>query len=181
MKKLVVVIISFLFILVGCGAKMDTPTKKVENFLSKYQNNDQEIVDQFDVSLVEEEELNDEQKQKYKDIMMGQYKDLTYVIKDEKIDGNKAVVEVEIEVYDYNTVMNNANIYLDENKDNFFVDNVLDVVSFINYKLDQLTNYKERIKYTISFNLERKDSSSEWVVQKLSESDLKKIHGIYSN
>lgn len=181
MKKLVVVIISFLFILVGCGNKMDTPTKKVETFLSKYQKNDQEIIDQFDISLVEEEELNDEQKQKYKDVMMSQYKDLTYEIKEEKVDGNKAVVDVEIEVYDYNTVLNNANTYLDENKDEFFVDDVLDVVSFINYKIEQLTNYKERIKYTISFNLERDDTNSEWVIQNLSESDLKKIHGIYSN
>lgn len=181
MKKLVVVIISFLFILVGCGEKMDTPTKKVETFLSKYQKNDQEIVDQFDVSLIEEENLNDEQKQKYKEVMMGQYKDLTYEIKDERVDGNKAVVDVEIEVYDYNTVLNNANTYLDENKDEFFIDDVLDVVSFINYKIDQLTNYKERIKYTVSFNLERKDTNSDWVIQKLSESDLKKIHGIYSN
>ena len=135
MKKLVVVIISFLFILVGCGEKMDTPTKKVETFLSKYQKNDQEIVDQFDVSLIEEENLNDEQKQKYKEVMMSQYKDLTYEIKDERVDGNKAVVDVEIEVYDYNTVLNNANTYLDENKDEFFIDDVLDVVFFINYKI----------------------------------------------
>ena len=56
---------------------------------------------------------------------MGQYKDLTYEIKDERVDGNKAVVDVEIEVYDYNTVLNNANTYLDENKDEFFIDDVL--------------------------------------------------------
>ena len=40
---------------------------------------------------------------------------------------------------------------MDENKDEFFVDDVLDAVKFINYKLDQLFNYKERITYNITF------------------------------
>ena len=113
--------------------------------------------------------------------MMKQYKDLTYKIKEEEIDGNKAEVEVEIEVYDYNTALKNSYTYMDENKDEFFIDDVLDAVKFINYKLDQLFNYKERITYTIDFKLTRNNSSSEWVLEELSESDLQKIHGIYSN
>ena len=113
--------------------------------------------------------------------MLGQYKDLTYEIKEEKIDGNKAKVEVEIEVYDYTTALNNAYMHLEENQDQFYVDDVLDVVKFVDYKLDQLFNYKNRITYTIVFNLERENTESEWVLKDLSEADLKKIHGIYSN
>lgn len=181
MKKLVVCIVTVLFLLVGCTSEMDSPTKKVEIFLSKYQKQDQEIIDEFDVTMVEEETLTDEQKDKYRELMLDQYKNLIYEIKEEKIDGNKATVDVEIEVYDYNTALSNAYTYLDENQDEFFVDEVLDVVSFINYKLEQLTNFKDRVKYTITFNLSREDSNSEWVIDELSESDLQKIHGIYSN
>lgn len=181
MKKVVVSIIAILFLLVGCTNNMDSPTRKVETFLSKYQKNDSEVVDQFDTSLLDEEELNEEQKDKYKKIMLEQYKNLTYEIKEEKIDGNQATVEVEIEVYDYNTALANAYTYLDENKDEFYIDEVLDVVAFINYKLDQLFNSKDRVTYTIDFNLSRKDSNSEWELSDLDEADLKKIHGIYAN
>ena len=181
MKKRLVFIIAILFLLVGCGNEFDTPTKEVEVFLNKYQTNDSEVVNQFDTSLLDEGNLNEEQKEKYKEIMLGQYKDLTYEIKEEKIDGNQATVEVEIEVYDYTTALDNAYMYLEENQDQFYIDDVLDVVSFVDYKLEQLFNYKNRITYNIVFKLERENSNSEWGLQELSETDLKKIHGIYDN
>lgn len=181
MKKIVVSIITILFLLVGCTSEMDSPTKKVETFLSKYQKNDEEIVNEFDIGLLDEDNLTDEQKDKYKEIMLDQYKNLTYEIKEETVDGNEAEVEVEIEVYDYNTALANAYTYLDENADEFFVDDVLDAVKFIDYKLNQLFDYKDRITYTIEFQLTRADSNSEWEIKELTEADLKKIHGIYAN
>lgn len=181
MKKLVVVIITFLFVLVGCGNKMDSPTKRVESFLNKYQKHDEDVVKDFDTSMIEEDTLNDEQKEKYKNVMLDQYKNLTYEIKEEKVDGNQASVDVEIEVYDYNKTLENASIYLEEHHDDFFIDDVLDTVSFINYKLEQLMDTKDRVKYSITFKLKREDTNSEWILEELSESDLKKIHGIYKN
>ncbi len=181
MKKRVVFIIAILFLLVGCSVGMETPTKKVESFLNKYQTNDDEVVEQFDTSLFEEDNLSDEQKQKYKDIMLDQYKNLTYKIKEEKIDGNKATVETEIEVYDYNTAINNAYVYLEEHHDEFYMNDVLDTVAFIDYKLNQLMDFKDRIQYTITFNLTRDDNKSDWKLEELSEVDLQKIHGIYKN
>ncbi len=181
MKKRLVFIIAILFLLVGCNNGMETPTKKVEAFLNKYQTNDKEVTDQFDVSLIEENSLTEEQKERYKKIMLDQYKNIKYKIKEEKIDGNRATVDAEIEVYDFNTSLNNSYIYAEEHKDEFYVDDVLDTVAFINYKLDQLMNFKDRITYTITFNLNRDDSKSEWKLEELSESDLQKIHGIYKN
>ena len=97
MKK-IVLLVAFLFLVVGCSElEMDSPTKKVEAFLNKYQTHDNEVINEFDVTMFEEENLTDEQKERYKEIMLNQYKDLTYKIKEEKIDGNKAKVEVEIE------------------------------------------------------------------------------------
>ena len=181
MKKKLVFVIAILFLLVGCSNGMDTPTKKVETFLNKYQTNDKEVVDQFDTSLFEEENLTDQQKDRYKDVMLNQYKNLTYKVKEEKIDGNKATVEVEVAVYDYNTALNNSYTYLDEHRDEFLVDDVLDAIAFVDYKLDQLTDFKDRITYTITFNLYRNDSKSDWNIEELSETDLQKIHGIYKN
>lgn len=181
MKKKVVFIVAILFLLVGCGKTMETPTKKVEAFLNKYQTNDKEVVDQFNADLFGDQNLSDEQKGKYKEIMMDQYKNLTYKVKEEKIDGNRATVDVEVEVYDYNRALDNASTYLNEHHDEFFVDDVLDTASFVEYKLKQLMDFKDRIKYTITFNLSRKDSNSEWKIEELPESDLQKIHGIYKN
>jgi len=180
MKK-IIVLVTALFLLVGCNNTMNSPTKEVENLLSKYQKNDEEIVKQFDTSLFEEENLTEEQKQKYKEIMLDQYKNLTYKILEEKVDGNTATVEVEVEVYDYTKSLNNSYAYLENNRDQFYVDDVLDVVLFIDYKLEQLMNAKDRIKYNIVFKLERENSKSEWNIKELSEIDLKKIHGIYAN
>lgn len=181
MKKILIFVISILFLLVGCTNELATPTKEVEMFLNKYQTKDSEIINQFDTSLLDEDTLSEEQKEKYKEIMVNQYEDLKYKIKEERIDGNKATVEVEIEVYDYTTALNNAYTYLEENEEKFYIDGVLDVVSFVNYKLEQLFNYKNRITYTLVFNLKRENSESQWELQDLSETDLKKIHGIYAN
>ncbi len=160
---------------------MDSPTKKVEAFLNKYQTNDKEVVDEFDTSLFEDQTLSDEQKDRYKQVMLNQYKNLKYKIKEEKIDGNKATVDAEIEVYDFNTALNNAYTYLDEHHDEFFVDEVLDAARFVDYKIEQLLNFKDKITYTITFNLTRDDSKSDWKLEELSEADLQKIHGIYKN
>lgn len=182
MKKRVVLIIAILlFLVVGCDSMTNSPTKKVETFLNKYQTNDKEVVDQFDTNIIEKENLNDDQKERYKKVILDQYKNLKYEIKEEKVDGNKATVEAEIEVYDYKTVLNNSYIYLDEHKDEFYVDDVLDAVAFVNYKLDHLMDAKDRIKYSITFNLSRKDSKDDWKLEELSEEDLQKIHGIYQN
>ena len=42
--------------------------------------------------------LSDNQKKDYKELMKKQYQNLTYTIKDEEVDGNNAIVKVEIEV-----------------------------------------------------------------------------------
>ena len=84
MKK-IVLLVAFLFLLVGCSElEMDSPTKKVETFLNKYQTHDSEIINEFDVTMFEEENLTEEQKERYKEIMLNQYKDLIYKIKEEK-------------------------------------------------------------------------------------------------
>lgn len=63
--------------------------------------------------------MNEDQKNTYSDIMKRQYEDLTYEIKDEVIDGDNATVTVEIEVYDYYKVNQEAQNYYNENPNEF--------------------------------------------------------------
>ena len=50
MKKILILIVS-LFLLTGCDTLMNTPTKRVENLLSKYQQQDSEVLTQLDNTL----------------------------------------------------------------------------------------------------------------------------------
>ena len=51
--------------------------------------------------------MNEEEKKEYKMLLEKQYQNLSYKIKNEEIVGNNATVEVEIEVLDYATSINN--------------------------------------------------------------------------
>ena len=115
MKKYFILLIAFLFVFTGCDSMMNTPTKRVEEFLNKYQKQDKEIINQLEAVISEGSfEFLSSQKDRYENIMKRQYKDLKYNIKNETIDGNNATVEVEIEVYDYNNVINEAQEFYKE-------------------------------------------------------------------
>ena len=178
MKKILWIILAVIC-LTGCNNLMNTPTKKVEMLLSKYQQNDNDVLNQLDSALLTDAILTMEQKDRYKDIMKKQYKDLTYTIKDEAIDGKTAIVEVEVEVYDYskaitdveNDLLNNADTYKDETGE-------ISTTLFNNSKLDALEKVSDRIKYTINFTLSKIDE--EWLVDDLTETERMKIHGLYA-
>ena len=178
MKNILWIILAVIC-LTGCNNLMNTPTKKVEMLLSKYQQNDKDVLNQLDSALLTDAILTMEQKDRYKDIMKKQYKDLTYVIKDEAIDGKTAVVEVEVEVYDYskaitdseNDLLTNADTYKDSTGE-------ISTTKFNDSKLDALEKVSNRVKYTINFTLSKIDE--EWLVDDLTETERMKIHGLYA-
>ena len=165
--------------LTGCGNLMNTPTKKVEYLLGKYQSNDEAVLNQLDETLLTDAILSPEQKDRYKNIMKRQYKDLTYTIKNEAIDGKTAVVEAEIEVYDYSKaitdtedkLINNSELYKDSTGE-------ISTTIYNDDKLTNLENATERVKYTINFTLSKIDE--EWIVDDLTETERMKIHGLYA-
>ena len=107
------------------------------------------------------------------------YKDLTYKIKDEEIDGEIATVKVEIEVYDYNLANIKTNDYLNKNNDYFLNDEgIIDESKYIDYKLNIMKDINERVKYTLEFIIRKKDKI--WVMDNISKDDILKIHGVYS-
>ena len=178
MKKLLLILFGIVFV-VGCANLMNTPTKKVEYLLSKYQKNDEEVLKQLSDTLVSETVLEDSQKERYKNIMKKQYSNLTYVVKNEAIDGKTAVVEVEIEVYDYSKAITEIENNLLENSEKY-KDNKGEINNTLynDDKLSALENMKDRVKYTINFTLSKVDE--EWIVDDLTETERMKIHGLYA-
>ena len=178
MKKILIVLFCLVFI-VGCANLMNTPTKKVEKLLSMYQKNDEDVLKQLNDSLLSDTTLEEMQKERYKKIMKKQYSDLTYKVKNEAIDGKTAIVEVEIEVYDYskaikdieNKLVDNSEQYKDESGE-------INSLLYNDDKLEELENTRDRVKYTINFTLSKIDE--EWIVDDLTEMERMKIHGLYA-
>ena len=176
MKK--VIFISILLLLSGCSL-YNTPKKQVEIFLTKYQTLDEEVTDSLDFDAFKNNDLTLAQKDKYTDIMEKQYQNLVYEIKDERIDGKKALVTVEIEVYDYLTIINQA--HQTKTLDNIDIIDENGIISntlFIDSMLDKLDNAKERIKYTLEINLTK--IGDNWVVDNLDKENIDKISGVYN-
>ena len=179
MKKLALLFMS-IFLLTGCTSLMNTPTDKVEEYLDKYKTVDNEIVDQLEKVVDEVGTMNRDNKDKYKELMKKQYQNLSYKIKDETIDGDKATVETEIEVYDYKTSMDNSDRYLSEHNDEFLKeDKTVDNDKFMTYKLEALEKVKDKVTYTINFSL-TKDKDGKWKLDEISDTDRLKLHGLYS-
>ena len=179
--KRILIVLAFALILTGCsiGTNMDnTPTKKVETYLNNYQTLDSNVLAQLDAIVENEEMFDDDQKITYRDILKKHYQDLTYTIKEETVNGDKATVEAEIEVNDYTKALKEAESYKTTNESAFLNDNdEFDENKFNTYKLDLLKESDERVKYTIYFTLTKKDD--EWVLEDLTESEEEKILGIY--
>ena len=123
MKKLLITFSLILILVTGCGTKMGTPTAKVEEFLGKYQSMNSEVLTQLDSVISSDNAMSDNQKKEYKTLMERQYQNLSYKIKNEEIDGDRASVDVEIEVYDYATSITKSKNYYSEHTDEFMNDN----------------------------------------------------------
>ena len=82
MKKIIGIL--SIIILTGCNTLdiSNTPTKKVEEFLNKYQILDEEVLNELDDVIDSKTNLNVENKEEYRKIIKKQYKDMQYTIKE---------------------------------------------------------------------------------------------------
>lgn len=120
MKKILLCFSCIMAIVLLSGCTMDnTPTKKVEKFLDSYKNQDETVLSQLKDMVDTDSLMDDTQKETYQDIIKKQYKDMSYEIKDETIDGDTATVTAEIEVYDYYKINKDAEDYYNKNPDEF--------------------------------------------------------------
>ena len=177
MKKLGLILIT-LIAAVGCACTMTKASDAVKEYLGKYNNQDAEVLVELD-TLVKEENLSDEQQEKYKDVMKKQYTDLKYEIVDETYNGDEAIVTTKITVYDLYKAQQDAEKYKEEHEDEFKNDNkVYDAKLFLDYKIEEMKKSDKTVEYTIDFKVIKKDGK--WVMDNVSTKDLEKIHGIYN-
>ena len=165
MKNKVKIILPFLFFLLLFGCNLNnTPTSKVEEKLSNYQMLDKSINDNIEngvLILSNNIESSNTEIERYRALVKKQYRNMVYEVKEEKIDGDMAVITVEIEVLDYTDIFNNT-------------DDNLSVTE----RLNLLEEVKDTITYTLDFYV-IKDSNGDWKLDNFSDEVNYKILGIY--
>lgn len=176
-KKLkVVLIVLSVFLLAACFKNMN-PSERVEDLMNRYVKNDPSIISELN-EYISKQDLTDKQKERYKNIIKDEYSTIKFKVKDEKIDGDEARVEVEIEVKDLYKASFNAGEYLKSNRDEFIKDSVFSEEAFIDYRLKMMEETEDTVKYTIYIDLLNVDGI--WTVETIDEETLEKIHGIYN-
>lgn len=166
MKKRILLLTMILFLLIGCTMG-NTPTTTVENLFTKYQRFDDDIVNGIN-KILDEQNMTNENRSRYYKLLEKQYRNLKYEIKDEKIDGNKAIVIVEIEVIDYKKTISDLT----------FDSNLYTKESFDNEKLNRLEAAEDKVTYTLEFSL-TKNENDMWKLDALTNEETKKIQGMY--
>jgi len=196
MKKILTIL--FVILLSACSLSMNnSPKTKVKELLEKYKNQDSSIITNLDEVI--DGEYEGKYKDRYKSLIINQYKNLEYEIKDEVIDGDTAIVSADVTVYNYGSGIDAANTYLEEHENEFYKETnndnneseteneensnetsqkTIDYDKFLDYKLNLLEEINDRKTYSIDFTLTK--NNNEWVLDELSDDSIKKIHGLYT-
>ena len=134
---------------------------------------DKDVLSQLETILDKDKSLPKDIRDDYKALMQKQYQNLSYKIKNETVNGDTAVVDVEIEVFDYATTIEKAEKYRLEHVTEFKDNN-----DFIKYEVKEMQKVTDKAKYTISFDLEK--INDYWKINTVNDSILTKIHGLYN-
>lgn len=150
-------------IITGCELN-NIPTSKVEELMLNYQMLDDSIKINYEV-LSNDNNIETKYQKRYENLIEKQYKNLSYEIKEEIIDGNKATVTTEIEVLNYKKIIDkyNRNKY----QKNEYHEAIL----------ENLEKTKDKITYTIDFKL-IKDANDNWKIMPLDKEEEEKLLGI---
>lgn len=175
MKKFVAILI-MLLCLTGCG--MNTAKNAVDCYMKKYKTLDSEVLVDME-NTIELENLNESQKELYRDVLKKQYKDLKYKIIDEQKEDDKTYITVKVTVYDLYKANKNTADYFENNREEFNNENgEYDVDKYLEFKLNKMKKTTDTIEHTIKFTVVKEEDK--YVVEQLSNDDLLKIHGIYN-
>ena len=152
MKKLKFLLFLAVIVLVsGCVGAMK-PREKAEEFLNRYIKNDTKLIEELDEYL-NKQNLSNDQRDKYKKIILDEYATIEYVIKDEYIEGDDAKVEVAISVKDLYKASSDAEAYLTEHPTDFYTNDKYDKDKFTDYKLERMKTQTEKVNYNIIIDL----------------------------
>ena len=179
MKRLLLclMLVLSMFFVSGCGMEKSARDVAIE-YLELYRTKDKVVMDELG-EFIENENLNDTQKEKYKEILEREYGTLMYKVVDEQYEGNVAFITMEITVIDLYKSQEESAKYFNENPTKFNdEDGEYDRDLYTDYKLDMMSKEKDTITYTIDIKVEK--DGDDWKVVQLSNESLEKIHGIYN-
>ena len=144
-----------LLLLGGCNLS-NNPNSVVEDYLGRYQMLDDSIdIDYRD--LAGDVNISNNDIDVFNYYIKKQYRNMSYDIKETSIDGDKAKVTVEVEVYNYKDAINNNSNYNDI--------------------LSSLASVKDKVVYTVNFNLRYRDDK--WEIGSINKEVKSKLLGIY--
>lgn len=145
----------------------NNPTSKVDALMMKYQKVDDDIMEGIE-RVLDEQNFTADHRDRYKELLVNQYKNLSYEVKDELIDGDNATVITSIEVVDYKKSISDLN----------FDSSIFTKETFDEEKLYRLEQATDKVTYTIEFTLTKNDNG-EWNIDALTNEQIKKIQGMY--
>lgn len=179
MKKIIGFVLCTL-LLSGCDMLdiSNTPTKKVEEYLNKFQILDKDVLNELDDVIDSKIKLNDENKSEYRELIKKQYQDMQYTVKDEIEDGDEATVTVQIIVKDFTKIINEAELYKRGNVEEFYENEVYNDNLYKKYLLDKLKDAKDKVTYTLEFTLHKENGK--WKLDPITNEIEDKILGIYN-
>lgn len=117
-------------------------------------------------SLTSDINLSQEIINGYEKVIEKQYRNLSYEVGDEVIDGDRATVTIQVEVMNYRDVIDKYN------------KNDYEITRYHKLVLESLEDTKEMVTYTLDITL-TKDDSDNWVVDTLTLENQNKLLGIY--
>lgn len=177
MKKYLFLLITSILLLTGCVFLGNAPKDEVAKFLNNYKNNGESVVNELN-DYLDEQNLDEDTKEDYRELYLRQYSNLKYEIKDQKIDGNNATVEVQITVFDYYKTDKLTGDYFTANQADFVdADGDVDFSKYFTYKIKKLLDTTDTVDYTLTLNLKKNDNK--WEIEPLTNEELMKLHGTY--
>ena len=177
-KKISVVLFAIM-LLTGCSCSINDnkPEEAVETFFEKYRAKDDNIIEQLK-QTIENEDLTDNQKERYQELMEKQYDQFAYVIKDVKEENNEATATVELTVLNYRSAILKAEEELKNNPDKFNDDEGnFQEEKYMDYKIEKMNEVTDTTTHTIELSLTKQNGI--WDVDQLSSDDISKLHGLY--
>ena len=182
MKKIIksLVVLCFIaLVFTGCSCSLNdtSPEDAINTFFEKYRSKDDNVITQL-IDTIKNEELTDENKDRYQKLMEKQYDSFSYVIKDVKEEKDSATATVELTVLNYRSAVLKAEEELNKTPEKFNDDNGnFSKEKYMEYKIDKMEEVTDTTTHTIELNLTKE--AGMWKVEQLSSDDISKLHGLY--
>lgn len=176
-KLLVVACVMLLFTGCSCAVNDNNTEEAVETFFEKYRAKDDNVIEQLKDTIMNED-ITDDQKEKYEELMEKQYDQFAYVIKDKKEEDDSATVTAEITVLNYRSAINEAEEELKNNPEKFNNDEGnFSEEKYMDYKIEKMKDVTDTTTHEIDLSLTK--NAGIWTVEELSSDDIMKLHGLY--